>query len=305
MRGGDSLDVVERAVLRSARRFRRADISDFHGEDPLRAAIDTYIHVAAGRRMPAPAKAALEMALFDLAGRTAGEPLWRLLGAEEAQPVRCNATLAAGAPATVAAAALAWAERGFGSFKLKLGAGDDLEQAAAVREAVGESARIRVDANGSWWVDQGMLERLSSLRIELAEQPVASLREMAQVSAATSIPIAADESVASAKEARRAVAIGACELTTVKLAKVGGIGPAGGVAAELPAYLSSALDGPVGIAAAAHAAQAIPPAGAVDALEMAQLAATRRRARCHRPWRASGSGSKAPIAAPRAPRRDR
>ena len=82
---------------------------------------------------------------------------------------------------------------------------------------------------------------------------------MAEITAAPTIPIAADESVASAQGRRaRAQRAGACDLATVKLAKVGGIGEANGIAKALPIYLSSALDGPLGIAAAAHAAQALP-----------------------------------------------
>jgi muconate cycloisomerase len=95
---------------------------------------------------------------------------------------------------------------------------------------------------------------------------VAGSRELAQVTAATAIPVAADESVASTKEAQRAARDRACDLATVKLAKVGGIGEANGVARHLPIYLSSALDGPLGIAAAAHAAQALPFEGAAAGL---------------------------------------
>jgi o-succinylbenzoate synthase len=259
LRRGASLGAIEGALPRTERRLRKADISDFAGDEPLVAAIDTFIHAAAGRRLPPPAAAGIEMALFDLAGRISREPLWRLFGVDAPQPVTCNATLTAGEPADVAAEANRWGQRGFGSFKLKLGTGADLEQVAAVREAVGPDARIRVDANGTWSSDDAIaiLERLAPLDVELAEQPVESLREMARVAAASSIPIAADESVSTAKEARKAVGARACELATVKLAKVGGIGRGAGIAAELPVYLSSALDGPVGIAAAGHAAQAL------------------------------------------------
>ncbi|MGH2960598.1 MAG: mandelate racemase/muconate lactonizing enzyme family protein, partial [Solirubrobacterales bacterium] len=236
-----------------------ADVSDFGGESPLRAAIDTFVHAAAGRRLPPPASAALEMALFDLAGKAAGAPVWGLLGAEEAAPVRCNATLAAGDPERVAGSAGAWAARGFDTFKLKLGVGDDLRQVSAVRDALGPEAVIRVDANGSWSRDDAIaiLRELEPVGIELVEQPTERLRDMAAVAGATGIPIAADESVATAKDAARAARTGACELATVKLAKSGGVGGAAGVAKHLPVYLSSALDGPVGIAAAAHVVQAI------------------------------------------------
>jgi muconate cycloisomerase len=102
--------------------------------------------------------------------------------------------------------------------------------------------------------------------IELAEQPAADLEDLAAVRNETAIPIAADESINGPDDARRAVELGACQLATVKLSKVGGIGPARAVAAELPVYLSSALDGPVGIAAAAHLAQVLRPAAPWAAL---------------------------------------
>lgn len=259
LRGGDDLAKVARRLRRACRRLSGADVSDFEGDQPLRAAIDAFVHAAAGRRLPGPAAAAIESAVLDLAAKAAGVPVWRLLGATEAPPLPCNATLAAGEPDEVAASARDWAAHGFTSFKLKLGIGDDLRQVTAVRDALGPSARIRVDANGTWARNDAIaiLGALEPLDIELAEQPTERLRDMAAVAAATSIPIAADESVATGKQAARAVRARACELATVKLAKSGGVGGAAGVAKHLPVYLSSALDGPVGIAAAAHAAQAI------------------------------------------------
>lgn len=259
LRGGDRLDVIDRGLRRSERRLRKAGISDFAGPEPLRAAIDTFVHTAAGRRIPAPATAALETAIFDLAGKVAGLPLWKLLRADRAEPVRCNATLAARGPRELAAEAERWAGRGFETFKLKLGLGEDVARARAVRAAVGSGPRLRVDPNGSWSADEAIeiLRELEPVGIELAEQPAAKLRDLAAVAEATVVPIAADESVTGASDARKAARAGACELATVKLAKVGGIGEAAGIAGVLPIYLSSALDGPIGIAAAAHAIQAL------------------------------------------------
>ena len=260
LRGGEDLDAIARGIRKAARRFRRSDLSDFAGPEPFMAANDVFVHVAAGRRLPAPAKAALEMALLDLAGKASGEPVHALLGSPEPAPVRCNATLIAGSPAEVAADAERWAARGFTTFKLKLGTGEDAAQVRAVREAVGADARIRVDANGVWDTEEAVaiLREIEPLGIELAEQPVGDERAMAEVTRSSPIPVAADESVTSGKEARRAKERGTCDLATVKLSKVGGIGEANGIAAQLPIYLSSALDGPLGIAAAAHAAQALP-----------------------------------------------
>src|SRR5215216_2961996 len=206
-----------------------------------------------------PVRAALEIAGLDLAARLEEVPLWRLLGADTYEPVVCNATLVAGPPAAVAADAERWGTRGFQTFKLKVGVPGDVGQVEAVRGAVGPAARLRVDANGVWTPQEAVL-RLTAMErhgIELAEQPAGDLEDLAVVRNQTAIPIAADESVNAVEDARRAKEVGACQLATVKLAKVGGIGPALEIAAELPVYLSSALDGPVGLAAAAHAAQAL------------------------------------------------
>lgn len=177
--------------------------------------------------------------------------------------VECNATLVAGEPAAVAEDALRWAAEGFGTFKLKLGAGEDVGQVRAVREALGAEARIRVDANEVWGVETAIaaLGELEPLGIELAEQPVEGLEAMARVAAATSVPLAADESVESSEDAERAVATGACRYTGVKLSKVGGPQEATAIAGVLPTYVSSALDGPVGIAAGVAVAAAVDASG--------------------------------------------
>jgi L-alanine-DL-glutamate epimerase-like enolase superfamily enzyme len=258
LRGGTALGTVVAELREAGAALVGADLDSDPGSPPR--------PLAAG--LSAPAAAALEIARLDLAAKLAGMPLWRLLGAERGAPVRCNATLSAGPPDHVAAAAERWAELGFASFKLKVGVGDDVGQVAAVRGALGPAARIRVDANGAWSAETAAarLGAIEAEGIELAEQPAATLGELAEVRARTTIPIAADESVASAADARRAAALGGCDLTTIKLAKVGGIGAARRIAGILPSYLSSALDGPVGIAAAAHLAQVLPESEATDGL---------------------------------------
>jgi len=200
-------------------------------------------------RLSAPARCAALTALEDLAGQAG-----RII--RERPPVRCNATLRAGKPAVVAREAEAWAADGFRTFKLKLGAGEDAAGVRAVREALGQEAAIRVDANGSWSVEEAaaILGEIEPLGIELAEQPVGTLEEMAELAARITIPLAADESVASREEAERARKLGACRFTGIKLSKVGGSAAAAAIARVIPSYLSSALDGPVGIAAAATVA---------------------------------------------------
>jgi len=213
-----------------------------------------------------PVLAAVELALLDLVGKKSRRPVWRLLGVRRARPVECNATLVAGPPQEVAAAAIRWAERGFRTFKLKVGVEGDLDQVRSVREAVGPEARLRLDANGVWSPQRAIasLEELEPVRIELVEQPAATLAELAEVRRRARVLIAADESVSSVAEAHEAAALEACDVVAIKLAKVGGIAATRAMADLLPVYLSSALDGPIGIAAAAHVAQVLPktdPAG--------------------------------------------
>jgi L-alanine-DL-glutamate epimerase-like enolase superfamily enzyme len=210
------------------------------------------------------ALAALDLALLDLAGKLSGVPAWKLLGAHEAKPLMCNASLVAGDPPKVTADALIWAERGFRTFKLKVGVEGDVEQVALVRSALGGAAVLRVDANGVWDVDEAVSKLGRMAPLELAEQPVATLEEMAELRLRTSVALAADESVSNADDARRAVP--SCDAATVKVAKVGGVRASLETARWLPVYLSSALDGPVGIAAAGHAAQAMPNSGLAHGL---------------------------------------
>lgn len=259
LRGGVDLGQVTDEL----ERFSRRDELD---EDVLRAD---------AARLSAPARCAVETALLDLCARH--EAAEGAAQSPPPEPIECNATLVAGEPAAVAADAERWAADGFRSFKLKLGIGDDIEQVRAVRETIGPEARIRVDANAAWDVETAkrILAALEPLDVELAEQPVATLEEMAEVAKETLIPLAADESVENREEAERAQELGACALTGVKLSKVGGPKAALEIAKVLPAYMTSALDGPVGIAAAAQVAQMLSASGGEGAA-LAQGLATQR-----------------------------
>jgi L-alanine-DL-glutamate epimerase-like enolase superfamily enzyme len=238
--------------------------------------------------LSAPAHCAVATARMDLLGRRAADQ-----GGGNDEAVPCNATLVAGEPQAVAAAAERWAADGFTTFKLKLGAesaknlveqgiprtrGTDVEQVRAVREALGPEARIRVDANEAWDLETAKrtLAELEPFEIELAEQPVSSLEGMAELAASTSIPLAADESVATLDEAERAAAMGACAYTGIKLSKVGGPEAAVQIADVLPAYVTSALDGPVGIAAGAQVALSLAETSRPERLHLAHGLATQR-----------------------------
>jgi o-succinylbenzoate synthase len=241
--------------------------------EPSPEAIARALAACRGRRVSLQTLAGVDLALHDLAGKLTEQPVWRLLGATEMQPVRCNATLPAANPSRLTQLAESWAERGFTTFKLKVGIAGDVQQVARVRDAVGPEPELRVDANAAWRAETAV-ERLRAMapsRLEIVEQPAPDLEDLAEVRRRTGLRIAADESVVEAADARRAVELEACEIATVKLAKVGGIIAARELAGAIPVYLSSALDGPVGIAAAAHAAQAIPDAAAAHGLATTTL----------------------------------
>ncbi len=224
-----------------------------------------------------PARCAALTALADLRGRRAAAEHGESADTS-VPPVRCNATLVAGEPTAVAAEADRWAADGFTSFKLKLGTGEDVAQVRAVRDAVGATACIRVDVNGCWDLETAKrkLAELEPFDVELAEQPVATLEEAAELAASTLIPIATDESVQRRADAERAAEMGACAMTGIKLSKVGGPEEAIAIAEVLPAYLSSALDGPVGIAAAAQVAETLSVAGERPGTGLAHGLATQR-----------------------------
>ena len=227
------------------------------GVDPGR--IWSAVARCRNRGAEAQALAAVDIALHDLVGKASGQPVWRVLGAERAAPVVCNATLPAANPAATRAMTEGWVAEGFRTFKLKVGLAGDVTQVATVRETLGSRGVIRLDANGAW--DVGMastrLDALQRHAIELVEQPVGTFEQMVELRERLRVRVAADESLVSAYDARRARELGACDVAAVKLAKVGGLGAALEIAEVLPSYLSSALEGPVGITAAAHAVQAL------------------------------------------------
>ena len=144
---------------------------------------------------------------------------------------------------------------------------DDVDRVAAVRDALGPQARIRVDANGGWSVEEATdaLRRLSAYGLEYAEQPCASVEELRELrlSLARSgidVLVAADESIRKAQDPIRVARLEAADLVVVKVAPLGGVARALAVVEEcgLPAVVSSALDTSVGMAAGVALAAALP-----------------------------------------------
>jgi o-succinylbenzoate synthase len=184
--------------------------------------------------------------------------------------VPVNATLPA-VPATEVAAVLQRYD-GCSTAKVKVAEvgqrfQDDIDRVAAVRDVMGPGARIRVDANGGWSVAEATdaLRRLAAYGLEYAEQPCASVEELASLRVALArnsidVLVAADESIRKASDPMRVVREEAADVIVVKVAPLGGVRAALDIAQEcgLPTVVSSALDTSVGIRAGLALAAALP-----------------------------------------------
>ncbi|MGN6872079.1 MAG: mandelate racemase/muconate lactonizing enzyme family protein [Solirubrobacteraceae bacterium] len=256
-----------------------APLADYHGvnADDVLEALEAARDVLSGARhggapddrlsewrriAVVPAVAAIDMALWDLEGRRSGQPVWQLLGARAVLPVEVNYTIAAADRAGAAAEASAARAAGFRCVKLKVGLGDDAGRLAAVRAVLGPEIAIRLDANGAWTVDEAgaTLRVLARAGIELCEEAVHGLEQTRSVAAAAPVRLALDETASGAGALDDRV----CQAVCLKVAACGGItglidAARRARAAGYEVYLASTLDGPLGIAAALHAAAAIGP----------------------------------------------
>jgi L-Ala-D/L-Glu epimerase len=206
------------------------------------------------------ALAALDLALWDLEGKRAGEPVWRLLGAEGPGPVPVNHTISAADRAGAAREASRARAAGFPCVKVKVGIGDDAGRLAAVRAAAGPEMAIRLDANGAWSVEeaQAALRVLAPAGLELCEEPVRGVAAIAELASLTDVRLAIDESGSEPGALGRRC----CQAVCLKLGRCGGLSglleaTARARRAGYEVYLASALEGPIGIAGALHAATAI------------------------------------------------
>jgi O-succinylbenzoate synthase len=138
----------------------------------------------------------------------------------------------------------------------------DVARVEAVRDAIGPSGKVRVDANGGWQVGQAerMLRALAPFGLEYAEQPCATLDELAELRKLVDIPLAADESIRRAEDPLAVRAAGAADIVVLKAQPLGGVAAALQVAEAcgLPVVVSSAVETSVGLAAGVALAAALP-----------------------------------------------
>jgi L-alanine-DL-glutamate epimerase-like enolase superfamily enzyme len=220
------------------------------------------------------ALAAIDLALWDRAGRRAGKPVASLLSDDPVAAVAVNATLSALDRRGAAEQAAAAVRAGYGCLKLKVGVGDDAGRVAATRAAAGPAVALRLDANGAWEVEQAVasIEALSPAGLELVEEPAHGLQAMREIRKRVAVRVAIDETAGELG----ALTAGVADAVCLKLSRCGGI--AGLLAAATlvrasgaEVYLASTLDGPLGVAAALHAAAALASRGPLAHCGLATL----------------------------------
>jgi L-alanine-DL-glutamate epimerase-like enolase superfamily enzyme len=217
------------------------------------------------------AKAGLEMALFDLLGKSVNAPLYDLLGgAVRNQPLPLRFPVIPVDAQKSAEVAARMVAEGFRTIKLKTGHDPlefDLERVRRVRDAVGSEIRITVDSNGGWSVNEAIQAAgpLEELGVAFVEQPVhrLDLEGLAEVRRRTRLPIMADESVFTVQDAARCLQLRAADIISVYPGKNGGLLNTLTIAAMAEAAgvhcaIGSNMEWDVGSAAMAHACAAIP-----------------------------------------------
>jgi O-succinylbenzoate synthase len=151
---------------------------------------------------------------------------------------------------------------GYPAVKVKMRAPQDIDVVARVRDVVGAKVRLRVDANGAWPLDVAvdLIARLAALDVELVEQPVATIDELAWLRPKVSVPIAADECVRSVEDARRIKSLAAADAIVLKVQPLGGVRAALAVAeaSGVPAIPTSMMETSVGVSAGLALAAALP-----------------------------------------------
>ena len=212
------------------------------------------------------AKAAVDMAVYDLWGKCLGRPVYQLLGGAR-ESFKTDLTISVNGVDEMVRDSLEAVERGYDILKIKVGkdSAADIERIYKIRMAVGYGVQIRVDANQGW-TPKDSVRIISAMEdkglgIELVEQPVkaADVDGMRYVTERVATPILADEAVFSARDAVDILRTGAADLVNIKLMKTGGIWQALKICDVAELYgaecmIGCMLESRVSVAAAAHLA---------------------------------------------------
>jgi L-alanine-DL-glutamate epimerase-like enolase superfamily enzyme len=207
------------------------------------------------------ARCGIEIALFDLIGKTAGLPVCKLMGGMYRDRVPVAHLIEIATPEENGSEAAEMASKGYFVFKIKIAPGQDVSRVAAVREAVGNEAVLWVDANGGYDAGEAIrvLRRLERFDVALAEQPVPrwDVEGMKRTTLSTDIKIVADEGIFTSHDALLHAREHAADIFNLKLPKMGGFTEAKRVAhiaeaAGIPCLVGNMHELGIGIAAGLH-----------------------------------------------------
>ncbi len=174
------------------------------------------------------AKSAFDLALYDIAAKNAQQPLFQFLGGKK-KTIESDLTIGIGTPEQMAATAREFVANAVNMIKVKLGKKpeEDIERIRRIREAIGSTTILRIDANQGWSFDDAViaLKGLGSYGIQFCEQPMRKWNDerLPELMALSPIPIMADESVFTHHDAERLIRNKACAYINIKFAKSGGI----------------------------------------------------------------------------------
>ena len=213
-------------------------------------------------------KSAFDMALYDLAAKSAGLPLYRYLGGRK-RKVETDITIGIGALDKMVTQAREFKISGASILKVKLGKNvdDDIRRISAIRDAVGPETVLRIDANQGWKFEEAIkaLTAMANLNIQFCEQPMSAwyddmLPALRQISP---IKIMADESCFNHHDARKLINENACDYINIKFSKAGGINESlkiYNVAAEagIPCMIGGMLESRIALSAKLHFAYSCP-----------------------------------------------
>lgn len=179
------------------------------------------------------AKAAIDIACYDILGKSSNLPIYTLLGGRKKEQPSIPKVLSILEPDVLAKQAKEAVQEGYHEIKMKLGKDPkkDVERVKAVREAVGDHMPIRVDVNQGWKTVQvaaQVIEQLKPFQVSWVEQPISQMDVslFKQLKEVSSIPLMADESMITAQNLRTLIKDQSVSYINIKLMKSGGIYPA-------------------------------------------------------------------------------